>query len=144
MNHTHQILEKIKSNTEVVGIIGLGYVGLPLAVNFAEAGIKVIGFDKSQEKVNKINSGENYIKDIRDAVLREVVDKITLFNYDELKAYGTCNEKAYYEKFEDIEILCFFDLNKKIKMVETKASSLAVDVPEDIIPVERALYKQSN
>ena len=78
MNHTQQILQKIKNNTEVVGIIGLGYVGLPLAVNFAEAGVKVIGFDKSEAKVNKINSGENYIKDIRDAVLREVVDKVNL------------------------------------------------------------------
>jgi len=78
MNHTQQILQKISSNTEVVGIIGLGYVGLPLAVNFAEAGVKVIGFDKSEAKVNKINSGENYIKDIRDAVLREVVDKVNL------------------------------------------------------------------
>jgi UDP-N-acetyl-D-glucosamine dehydrogenase len=78
MTHTNQILKKIEANTEVVGIIGLGYVGLPLAVNFAEAGVKVIGFDKSEQKVEKINSGENYIKDIRDAVLREVVDKITL------------------------------------------------------------------
>lgn len=78
MNFKSQILEKIANNTEVIGIIGLGYVGLPLAVNFAEAGVKVIGFDKSESKVNKINSGENYIKDIRDAVLREVVDKVTL------------------------------------------------------------------
>jgi UDP-N-acetyl-D-glucosamine dehydrogenase len=78
MNHTQQILQKIASNTEVVGIIGLGYVGLPLAVNFAEAGVKVIGFDKSEQKVNKINSGKNYIKDIRDAVLREVVDRVKL------------------------------------------------------------------
>lgn len=73
------LLEKISNNNEVVGVIGLGYVGLPLAVNFAEAGINVIGFDKNQEKVDKINNGDNYIKDIRDAVLREVViDKITL------------------------------------------------------------------
>ncbi len=72
------LLQKIRNNNEIVGIIGLGYVGLPLAVNFAEAGVKVIGFDKSKEKVNKINGGDNYIKDIRDAVLREVVEKITL------------------------------------------------------------------
>ena len=78
MNYKQQILNKISDNTEVVGIIGLGYVGLPLAVNFAEAGVKVIGFDKSEVKVNKINSGENYIKDIRDAVLREVVGKVKL------------------------------------------------------------------
>ena len=70
------ILEKIKINQEIIGIIGLGYVGLPLAVAFAEAGLHVIGFDKSQEKVDKINRGENYIKDIRDAVLKEVVSKV--------------------------------------------------------------------
>src|SRR5665647_2868219 len=78
MNNASLLLNKIASNTEVVGIIGLGYVGLPLAVEFAHAGVNVIGFDKSQEKVDKINRGDNYIKDIRDAVLREVVKNIKL------------------------------------------------------------------
>jgi UDP-N-acetyl-D-glucosamine dehydrogenase len=78
MNYTQQILDKINSKEITVGIIGLGYVGLPLAVSFAEIGVKVIGFDKSQIKVDKINSGNNYIKDIRDAVLRQVVENITL------------------------------------------------------------------
>ncbi|MBC8555811.1 MAG: nucleotide sugar dehydrogenase [Candidatus Brocadiales bacterium] len=79
MTHKEKILQKISSNSEVVGIIGLGYVGLPLAVNFAEAGIKVIGFEKSEEKAKLINEGTNYIGDIRDAVLREVVvEKLTL------------------------------------------------------------------
>ncbi len=72
------LLEKIKNNAEVVGIIGLGYVGLPLAVNFAEAKVKVIGFDKNAGKVDQINHGNNYIGDIRDAVLREVVENVTL------------------------------------------------------------------
>lgn len=79
MDYKTQILQKITNNQETIGIIGLGYVGLPLAVNFAEAGVKVIGFDKNPEKVDKINHGTNYIGDIRDAVLREVVvDKLTL------------------------------------------------------------------
>jgi UDP-N-acetyl-D-glucosamine dehydrogenase len=78
MNHKNQILEKIASNTEVVGIIGLGYVGLPLALNFAEAGVKTIGFDKNPQKVDSINHGKNYIKDIRDAMLKEVVDNVSL------------------------------------------------------------------
>jgi UDP-N-acetyl-D-glucosamine dehydrogenase len=79
MTRKKNILQKIASNTEVVGIIGLGYVGLPLAVNFAEAGVKVIGFEKSHEKANLINEGKNYIGDIRDAILREVVvEKLTL------------------------------------------------------------------
>lgn len=78
MSNVITILEKIKTNQEVVGIIGLGYVGLPLAVGFAQADIKVIGFDKSTDKVDRINRGDNYIKDIRDAVLREVVENIQL------------------------------------------------------------------
>jgi len=78
MKYESLLLEKIAANNEVVGIIGLGYVGLPLAVGFAQAGVTVIGFDKSQEKVDKINQGDNYIKDIRDAVLREVVENIKL------------------------------------------------------------------
>lgn len=78
MNHKEKILSKIEANQEVIGVIGLGYVGLPLAVNFAEAGIKTFGFDKNPEKVEKINHGDNYIKDIRDAALREVVENVTL------------------------------------------------------------------
>lgn len=77
--HKQQILQKIQSNTEVIGVIGLGYVGLPLAVNFAEVGIKTIGFDKNPEKVDQVNNGHSYIGDIRDAVLRNVVvDKLRL------------------------------------------------------------------
>lgn len=79
MTNKETLLNKIATNTEVIGIIGLGYVGLPLAVNFAEAGVKTIGFEKSQEKADLVNSGTNYIGDIRDAVLREVVvEKLTL------------------------------------------------------------------
>jgi len=79
MTNKETLLSKIAKNDEVIGIIGLGYVGLPLAVNFAEAGVKTIGFEKSKEKADLINSGTNYIGDIRDAVLREVVvNKLTL------------------------------------------------------------------
>lgn len=79
MSNKETLLKKIANNKEVIGIIGLGYVGLPLAVNFAEAGVKTIGFEKSKEKADLVNSGTNYIGDIRDAVLRDVVvDKLTL------------------------------------------------------------------
>lgn len=91
MNNTSILLEKINNNKEIVGIVGLGYVGLPLAVSFAEAGVKVIGFDQSQQKVDKINNGENYIKDIRDAVLREVVDKITLCATTDFRRMKECD-----------------------------------------------------
>jgi len=79
MKVKEDIINKIKQGNEVIGVIGLGYVGLPLAVGFAEAGVHVIGFDKNSQKVDMINHGENYIGDIRDAVLKEVViDSLTL------------------------------------------------------------------
>jgi len=92
MSNKEDILNKITSDEEVIGIIGLGYVGLPLAVGFAEAGIHVIGFDKNAEKVNMINHGNNYIKDIRDAVLREVVvDKLTLTATTDFSSIHECD-----------------------------------------------------
>jgi len=91
MNYAQQILEKIDSNQVVVGIIGLGYVGLPLAVSFAEAGVTVIGFDTSQVKVDKINSGNNYIRDINDAALREVIENNTLSATTNFTTIGKCD-----------------------------------------------------
>jgi UDP-N-acetyl-D-glucosamine dehydrogenase len=75
-----------------VGIIGLGYVGLPLAVNFAEAGVRTLGFDKNPGKVDKINHGDNYIGDIRDAVLREMVtDRLTLSATSDFSRIKECD-----------------------------------------------------
>ncbi len=73
MSYKKQMLDKIVSNEVVVGIVGLGYVGLPLAVEFAEEGVKVIGFEKSEEKASLVNSAKNYIKDIADDVLEKAV-----------------------------------------------------------------------
>ena len=91
MNYKSQIIEKIASNQEVVGIIGLGYVGLPLAVNFAEAGVKTLGFDKNPHKVDNINHGKNYIEDIRDAVLKEVVDNVSLSATTDFSRMAECD-----------------------------------------------------
>lgn len=59
-----ELLGKIKDKTLKVGVIGLGYVGLPLAVEFANTGFDVIGFDVQEEKVKKVNKGINYIGDV--------------------------------------------------------------------------------
>ena len=70
-----QLLTKIKNKTAILGVIGLGYVGLPLAVEKAKAGYKTIGFDVQEKKVRWVNEGHNYIGDIVDSDLKEVVDK---------------------------------------------------------------------
>ncbi len=67
------LIERINDKTAVVGVIGLGYVGLPLAVEKAKAGYKVIGFDIQEQKVNMVNSGENYIGDIVSSDLTRLV-----------------------------------------------------------------------
>ena len=68
-----KLLEKIESREIVVGVIGLGYVGLPLAVEKAKAGFKTIGFDILPEKVAMVNRGENYIGDVVDSDLSRLV-----------------------------------------------------------------------
>jgi len=70
-----QALEtKIKARTARVGIVGLGYVGLPLAVEFAKAGFNVTGIDVSGEKTSRVNKGDSYIGDIASSTLGPLVD----------------------------------------------------------------------
>lgn len=75
MNLKEQLLNKINNRTAVVGVVGLGYVGLPLAVEKANAGFKTIGFDIQKEKVELVNQGHNYIGDVVDSELEGLVNK---------------------------------------------------------------------
>lgn len=68
-----ELLQKIHSKKATVGVIGLGYVGLPLSIELAEAGFNVIGFDISPNKVKLLNSGKSDIDDISDAAVKKVV-----------------------------------------------------------------------
>ena len=73
-----KLLEKIKNKKAKLGVVGLGYVGLPLAVEKAKAGFQVIGFDVQDQKVAMVNRGENYIGDIVDSDLKDLVETGTL------------------------------------------------------------------
>lgn len=68
--------QNIKNKTAVIGIIGLGYVGLPLAVAFAEADFRVIGYDVLQDRVDSVNRGVSYITDVSNECLSAVQGKI--------------------------------------------------------------------
>ncbi len=73
MTHFEDLKRKIESKTAHVGVVGLGYVGLPLVVEFAQAGFNVTGIDIDQTKVDAISRGESYIQDIPTEVLAPLV-----------------------------------------------------------------------
>ena len=63
------IKSRIKNHKSTIGVIGLGYVGLPLAIRFSEVGFKSIGFDIDKEKIDMLNNGKSYIKHIKEDVI---------------------------------------------------------------------------
>lgn len=91
-----ELIEKIKSKNAKIGIIGLGYVGLPLVLRFCEEKFSVIGFDIDQRKVEKLNRGESYIKYIPPGKIKELREK---------RLFEATSE---YSKLKDIDcvIIC--------------------------------------
>ncbi len=69
-----ELLNKIDDRSARIGIVGIGYVGLPIAVAFAEAGFDVTGVDLRQEKVDTINSGASHLRDVDESRIKAVVD----------------------------------------------------------------------
>lgn len=69
----NNIKNKLMNKTATLGVVGLGYVGLPLAVEKAKAGFRTIGFDIQEAKVKMVNAGENYIGDVVNEDLEEIV-----------------------------------------------------------------------
>jgi len=71
----NSLLNRINERSALIGIVGLGYVGLPLVLRFCEEGFNVLGFDIDREKADKLNSGESYIKHISSEKVRQFVDR---------------------------------------------------------------------
>jgi UDP-N-acetyl-D-glucosamine dehydrogenase len=71
--NSERLLDRIRTRKARIGVIGLGYVGLPLAVEFARRGFDVSGFDVDETKTSQINAGRSYIPDVPEAELSEVV-----------------------------------------------------------------------
>ena len=85
------MLTKIRNNKETVGILGLGYVGLPLAVTFALKNVNVLGFEKSAVKVDKVNNADNYIGDVRDEDLKKVIENQKLIATSDFSRINKCD-----------------------------------------------------
>jgi len=72
---SRELQEKIRSRTAKVGIIGLGYVGLPLAAEFARQGFRVTGIDLETKKVDQVNGGTSYIGDVPSVEIAGLVEQ---------------------------------------------------------------------
>jgi len=86
-----QLLLKISSRRAKVAVIGLGYVGLPLAVEFARAGFHTIGIDVSEHKVKSVNAGRSYISDVPGKILSQLVKKRKLHATDKFDILRECD-----------------------------------------------------
>jgi UDP-N-acetyl-D-glucosamine dehydrogenase len=98
------LIKKIDNRSAKIGVIGLGYVGLPLAMEFVNAGYKVSGIDIDQNKINSLNDGKNYINDVSDEKLKNAVKKGLL--------EGT-TDFSIIEKLDAISICVPTPLNKE-------------------------------
>jgi UDP-N-acetyl-D-glucosamine dehydrogenase len=74
----HELIRKIEDKSAIIGIIGLGYVGLPLALRFTETGFQVIGFDMDSDKIKALDAGRSYIKHIQSERIERAITEKTL------------------------------------------------------------------
>ena len=124
------LLEKITGKTARVGVVGLGYVGLPLAVEKAKAGFSVIGFDVQKEKCDSVNRGENYIGDVVPEELTRLVTNGHLCASEDFSRIAEC----------DVIAICVptpLDHYKQPDMtyVETSARTVAKYAHKDMLVV---------
>jgi UDP-N-acetyl-D-glucosamine dehydrogenase len=91
MEEKMSLIEKVKDRSAIIGVIGLGYVGLPLAVLQARTGYRVLGVDEAGGKVKRLNRGENYISDVDDAELRQMVNEGRLSATTDFSVLAQCD-----------------------------------------------------
>ncbi len=117
--------EKIESRKAVVGVIGLGYVGLPLAVSFAEKGFHTLGIDLNPDRVRRLQDGENYIQDVADQSLAAVVQN------------GSFEADTGFERAGEVDVL-FICVPTPVKAHKDPDVSYIQAATESIAPHLRA------
>jgi len=125
-----QLLKKIADKEIVAGVVGLGYVGLPLAVEKAKAGFKTIGFDVQKEKVDLVNQGHNYIGDVVDSDLAQLVKE------------GMLKATTDFSAIKDVDFVAIcvptpLDAHQQpdISYVESSAKSIAAHLHKGMMVV---------
>ncbi len=130
------LLECIENHTAKVGVIGLGYVGLPFAVEKGKAGFYVLGFDRKQERVDLVNNGKNYIGDVQDEDLRLLVDD------------GILKATTDMDLIRDMDVLVIAvptplnkNLNPDLQYIEAVTQEIAKRLrPGQLISLESTTY----
>jgi len=125
-----QLLKKIADKEIVAGVVGLGYVGLPLAVEKAKAGFKTIGFDVQKEKVDLVNQGHNYIGDVVESDLAQLVKE------------GMLKATTDFSAIKDVDFVAIcvptpLDAHQQpdISYVESSAKSIAAHLHKGMMVV---------
>lgn len=134
--HWVALRKRIEDHSAVVAVIGLGYVGLPLAVAFAKEGFPVIGFDVDKSKVAKLNSGQSYVLDVPSSDVAEVI------------AAGKFTTTADVAKLGEADTVSIcvptpfaVDLAPDLSYIEKAAQSLAAVLrPGQLIILESTTY----
>ena len=132
-----ELMEKFENRTARVGVVGLGYVGLPFAVEKAKVGFQVLGFDRSAARVAQVNAGENYIGDVHDADLREQV-----LEAERLEATADFGRLP----FMDVVVICVptplsRNLTPDLQYIEAVTGELARRIrPGQLICLESTTY----
>lgn len=129
---TNNLINKIQDKSAVIGIYGLGYVGLPLAIRYAECGYKVIGFDIDQTKIDSIKDGKTYIKHIPDSDIQ------SLNNHQFI---GTTD----FSKTRDVDalIICVPTPLDKYRIPDLSFVTMTVDAALPYIRSEQVLSLES-
>ncbi|HKA06736.1 MAG TPA: nucleotide sugar dehydrogenase [Gemmataceae bacterium] len=130
------LLTKIHDRSAVVGVVGLGYVGLPFAVEKAKVGFRVIGIEQNPKRASRVNGGDNYIEDVSDSELRELV------------ARGRLNAVTDFSDVAQMDVIVIavptpltINLTPDLQYVENVTEELAEHIrPGQLISLESTTY----
>ena len=136
MIHKTDLLKKIQDHSATVGVIGLGYVGLPFAVEKAKVGYRVIGVEENPLRTQQINAGQNYILDVDDAELRQMV------------AHGYIEAMIGFERVPEMDVIVICvptplnkNLNPDLQYVESVTTALTPYLrPGQLVTLESTTY----
>jgi UDP-N-acetyl-D-glucosamine dehydrogenase len=136
VNHATELIIKIEAHTATIGVVGLGYVGLPFLVEKAKVGFRVTGIDRSASRAGMVARGENYIRDVKDEDLKRVV------------VQGLVSTTTDFEKVAelDVVVICVptpldINLSPDLSYVRSVTAEIARHLrPGQLISLESTTY----